>query len=163
MASANSLTTPVTKDLDALGVSYRIFTHPGQVRSLEQAAQERGQSPKQVVRSILFRLPGQEFVMVLVSGPDQISWADLRRHLGVSRITMATTDEVLQATGYLPGSVAPFGLPAPIRTLIDRRVFDQQEVSLGSGVRNTTIILRSEELRRALGEAEVGCFVSCPE
>ena len=163
MAPLDSLTTPVTIDLDARGIHYRTFTHPGQVRSLEQAAMERGQSPDQVVRSILFRLPEQEFVMVLVSGPDQISWAELRRHLGVSRITMATQDEVLQATGYLPGSVAPFGLPAPIRILIDRRVFEQQDVSLGSGVRNTTIILRSEELRRALGNAEVGCFVSCPD
>ena len=163
MSSTNRLTTPVTNELDERGIHYRIFTHPGQVRSLEQAALERGQTPEQVVRSILFRLPGQEFVMVLVSGPDQISWTDLRRHLGVSRITMATQDEVLQATGYLPGSVAPFGLPAPIRTLIDRRVFEQAEVSLGSGVRSTTIILSSAELRRALGEAEVGCFVSCPD
>jgi len=153
--------TPVTRALEALNVSYRLFTHPGQVESLVQAAKERGQSPEQVVRSIVFRLSGDEFVMALVPGPEQISWQALRAHLGVSRLTMATRDEVLEHTGYLPGAVSPFGLPHPMRLLVDEKVFVPKEVSLGSGIRNTTVILRSDDLRRALGKVEVGCFVEC--
>ena len=34
--------TPATEALDAMGISYRFFRHPGQVTSLEQAARERG-------------------------------------------------------------------------------------------------------------------------
>jgi prolyl-tRNA editing enzyme YbaK/EbsC (Cys-tRNA(Pro) deacylase) len=76
---------------------------------------------------------------------------------------MASRDEVLERTGYLPGAVSPFGLPKPMRLLVDEKVFIPEEVSLGSGIRNTTVILRSDDLRRALGEAEVGCFVECDE
>ena len=61
--------TPVTRALDALEIPYRFFRHPGNVSSLEQAAQERGQEPEQVIRSIVFRLSQSEFVMVLVAGP----------------------------------------------------------------------------------------------
>ena len=48
--------TPATRELSAREVDFRLFQHAGPVRSLEQAAAERGQQPEQVVRSILFRL-----------------------------------------------------------------------------------------------------------
>jgi Cys-tRNA(Pro)/Cys-tRNA(Cys) deacylase len=158
--------TPVTRHLDRLSVPYRIFTHPHPVESLQQAAIERGQRPEQVIRSIVFRISGSQenaddFIMVLVSGPDQISWPDLRHHLGLSRITMASKEEVLLRTSYQTGAVSPFGLPQPMRILVDQRVFEQDEISLGSGVRNTTVILSSADLRRALEPVEIGCFVEC--
>jgi prolyl-tRNA editing enzyme YbaK/EbsC (Cys-tRNA(Pro) deacylase) len=163
MNEASPIETPVTRDLQARGIPFRLFRHPGQIHSLEQAAEERGQRPRQVVRSILFRLAADQFVLVLTAGPDQISWPALRQHLGVSRISMASEEEVLAQTGYVRGTVSPFGLPAqsPIRLLIDERVLEESEISLGSGVRNTTVILRTADLRRALEKAEVGCFVEC--
>jgi prolyl-tRNA editing enzyme YbaK/EbsC (Cys-tRNA(Pro) deacylase) len=89
--------TPVTLALDAQNIHYNIFRHPGQVRSLEQAAEERDQRPEQIVRSIVFRLSKDEFVMVLMAGPQQISWSKLRKFLGQSRITMASKRSSLWA------------------------------------------------------------------
>lgn len=154
--------TPVTRDLDAKGITYQFFKHAGQVHSLEQAARERGQRPEQIIRSILFRLHDEEFVMVLVAGPSQISWPRLREYLGVSRMTMASSAEVQKMTGYPIGAVSPFGLPQPIRILADRSIFDEDEISIGSGVRNSTVIMEKPELVRALGEAEVGDFLDRP-
>ncbi|HMT21897.1 MAG TPA: hypothetical protein PKE20_11750, partial [Promineifilum sp.] len=57
--------TPVGAELHARGIPFREFRHPGPVSSLEQAAEERGQRPGQVVRSILFRLGQERFAMVL--------------------------------------------------------------------------------------------------
>jgi Cys-tRNA(Pro)/Cys-tRNA(Cys) deacylase len=147
--------TPVTRALDALNVPYQFFRHPGQVRSLEQAARERGQRPNQIVRSIVFRLSEGEFIMVLVAGPEQISWHDLREYLGLSRMTMANKEQVLERTGFPPGAVSPFGLPQPMRILVDESVLQEEIVSIGSGVRNTTVILRRDDLMQALGEVEV--------
>jgi Cys-tRNA(Pro)/Cys-tRNA(Cys) deacylase len=125
------------------------------VTSLEQAAQERGQRLEQVVRSIVFRLGEDEFVMALVAGPAQISWRELRQYLGRSRLTMASEAEVLASTGYRIGTVSPFGLPGPMRILIDPKVFDEAEISIGSGVPSTGIILASADLRSGLPKAEV--------
>jgi Cys-tRNA(Pro)/Cys-tRNA(Cys) deacylase len=91
--------TPVSAHLTRLGTPHRVFTHPGPIRSLEQAAVERGQRPGQVVRSLLFRLPGGEFVMALVAGPAQVDWRALRRYLGESRLTTASQEEMLTLTG----------------------------------------------------------------
>lgn len=150
---------PVGQALDQLGIPYRIFRHSGPIASLEQAAQERGQAEAQVVRSILFRLKDDLFVMVLVAGPAQLSWPTLRKVLGQSRLTMATEPEVLTVTGYRIGAVAPLGLPQPLRILADESVFLHDEISLGSGERGVAIILRSADLHKAIPHLEIGRFV----
>jgi Cys-tRNA(Pro) deacylase len=146
--------TPVGRALAGRGVAVREFRHAGPVTSLEQAAEERGQRPSQVVRSILFRLAADEYAMVLVAGPQQVDWKALRRHLGQSRLTMATADEVRDVTGYEIGAVSPFGLPRPVRVLLDESVLAEDEVSIGSGERGTTVILSTADLLRALSDAE---------
>ncbi len=146
---------PVARVLDERHVPYRLFIHTRPVHSLEQAARERNQLPDQVIRSIVFRVGKDEFLMALVAGDRQISWPMLRRYLSQSRLTLATEDEVRSATGYERGAVAPFGLPRPMRILVDENVFKHEEISLGSGVRGTAVIMTSRDLRRALGNVEI--------
>lgn len=149
---------PVARALADLGIPHRVFVHAGPVHSLQQAAEERGQRPEQVVRSILFRLGQDRFAMVLVAGPAQVAWKTLRQHLGQSRLTTATEEEVLAITGYPIGAVSPFGLPQPLPIYIDKSVLAEAEISIGSGVRGTTVILSSADLRAALPDAEIGLF-----
>lgn len=146
--------TPVTRALDALQIPYRVFQHLGTVESLEQAARERDQAPEQVIRSIVFRVTEDEYVMVLMAGATQVNWSALRKYLGVSRVAMAYRDELRAVTGYEIGAVSPFGLPRPMRVIADPSVFAPEEISIGSGVRGLTVILSSADLRRALGKIE---------
>jgi prolyl-tRNA editing enzyme YbaK/EbsC (Cys-tRNA(Pro) deacylase) len=151
------LATPVTRALDALSVPYRLHRHEAPVRSLEQAASERGLAPGQIVRSLVFRVEEGSFVMVLVAGPARVSWPRLRAYLGVSRLTTASAEEVLQVTGYRPGAVSPYGLPRPMRLLADRSVLEPELLSLGAGVSNTGVILSRDDLLRTLSP-EIGRF-----
>ena len=153
-----STTPPVSAALTELGVPHGIFIHPGPLKSLEQAAEERGQRPGQVIRSILFRVSQDEYAMVLMAGPGQINWKKLRQHFGTNRLTMATPEEVLEITGYPLGAVAPFGVQRPLKILADRSVLGEEIVSIGSGIRGTAIILTSKNLLRALGTHELGDF-----
>ncbi|MBX3013789.1 MAG: YbaK/EbsC family protein [Caldilineaceae bacterium] len=149
---------PVAIALAASHIPYRLFRHTGPVHSLAEAAQARGQHPSQVVRTILFRLRSADYFLVLMAGPGQIDWRALRRFVGQSRLTLATEAEVLQITGYVIGAVAPFGLPQPLRVLVDESVLAQAEVSIGSGQRGVAVILTVPDLMAALGSAEVGHF-----
>ncbi|HTP03468.1 MAG TPA: YbaK/EbsC family protein [Anaerolineales bacterium] len=146
---------PASVALEQLGIPHTVFRHAGPVNSLEQAAAERGQRPEQVVRSILFRLGEDEYLMALVAGPDQISWKKLRKHVGQSRLTMASEEEVLSVTGYRVGAVSPFGVPRPLKVLVDQGVLREQTVSLGSGVRAVAIVMQSADLLKALADHEV--------
>ena len=151
---------PVSQKLTKLGIPHRVFHHTGQVTSLEQAASERGQVPAQVIRSIVFRLAEGRFAMALMAGAAQVSWPALRAHFGQSRLTMADADEVVRATGYRVGTVSPIGLPNPLPVLIDASVLVHEEISMGSGMSNTGIILKRDDLLRTLGDVEIGHFAS---
>ena len=146
---------PVSLVLEKMNVPHRVFRHETPVDSLEKAASDRGQRPSQVVRSILFRVTEDEFALVLAAGPGQVSWKLLRKLLGKSRITMATEDEVLTVTGYRVGTVGPFGLLKPVRMLVETGLLKEEEVSIGSGMRDTAVILKSADLLKALGNVEV--------
>ena len=101
--------------------------------------------------------------MVLVAGREQVDWKKLRQFVGRSRLRMATEEEVLDITGYRVGTVSPFGLKNQarpefdrrVKVLIDESVLREEEISLGSGVRQMAIIMKSADLRRALGESEI--------
>lgn len=147
--------SPVATALESMSVSHRVFTHPRPVTSFEQAAEERGQEPGQIVRSIVFRVKEGEYAMVLVAGKQQISWPVLRKLLGQKRISMASEEEVFEVTGYRRGAVSPFGEKLnDMAIFIDESVQQHEEVSLGSGVKGTTIILASKDLVAALPQAQ---------
>ena len=146
---------PASLALEKLNIPHRVFHHENPVTSFEQAARERGQRPEQIVRSILFQVRPGEFVMVLVAGRGQVDWRKLRKLVKRSRVRMATEDEVLEVTGYRIGTVSPFGLPRQLKVLIDPSVMNEEEISIGSGIRNTALILKSAELRHGLKDADV--------
>ena len=146
---------PASIALEKINIPHQVFKHEKPLHSFEQAAAERNQRPEQIVRSILFQIRPEESVMVLVAGREQVDWRKLRQLVGRSRVRMATEEEVFDVTGYRVGTVSPFGLKNPVRVLIDASVLREEEVSLGSGVRQMAIIMKSSDLRRALEGAEI--------
>jgi Cys-tRNA(Pro) deacylase len=146
---------PASLALESLGIPHRVFLHPGAVTSFEQAANEREQRPEQVVRSILFQVRAGEYVMALIAGRGRVDWRKLRALVKRSRVRMAAEEEVLEVTGYRIGTVSPFGMKNQARVLLDASVLREEEISIGSGIQNAAIIMKSEDVRRALGDVEV--------
>jgi len=158
MDTSISLSTskpPASIALDQLGIPHRVFRHEKPVTSFEEAASARGQQPEQIVRSILFQMRPGAFVMVLMAGPGQIDWKKLRDIVKRSRVRMANEEEVLEVTGYRIGTVSPFGVKNQVRVLLDESVLMEEEISIGSGVRNVAIIMKSEDVHKALGDVEI--------
>jgi Cys-tRNA(Pro) deacylase len=146
---------PVSIALEKINIPHTVFQHTQPVHSFEEAAEARQQRAGQIIRSILFRVGEDDYVMALVAGPAQVSWKLLRKYLGQSRLTMATEEEVLSVTGYRVGTVGPFGLPRPLRVLVESGVMNEDEVSIGSGMRDHAVILKTADLIRALKDPEV--------
>jgi Cys-tRNA(Pro)/Cys-tRNA(Cys) deacylase len=146
---------PASIALEKMNIRHQVFQHERPVMSFEQAAADRDQRPEQIVRSILFQVRPGEFVMVLMAGRDQVDWRKLRQLVKRSRVRMATEEEVLQVTGYRIGTVSPFGLKNPVKVLIDASLLREEEISMGSGIRNMAIMMKSADLRQALSTSEI--------
>jgi len=75
----------------------------------------------------------------------------VRRHLDVRKISFASMDVAVSASGMEYGGITPIGLPATWPVLIDRAVADAGPVVVGSGVRRSKIIVPGELLAQLPG------------
>lgn len=116
------------------------------------AAAAMGVPPAQIIKSVLFLANGEP-VLVIASGLARIAWKQLADYLGVSRRRLKTADaaQVLAITGYVAGSVPPFGHRQPLRTIVEVGVLAQTIVYGGGGEIHALLRLTTAELQRVVG------------
>ena len=93
-------------------------------------------------------------MFVVLGAGRQFSWPKLRAHLGVNRLSLPDADEAQAVTGYVRYTITPFGSTRPWSVFVDAGVLAQPVVSIGAGVRGTSLHLAPIDLVSAL-DAEV--------
>ena len=63
----------------------------------------------------------------------------VRKHMGVRRISFASSEETTALTGMVLGGVTPLALPEDLPLWIDQKVMDAAYIILGGGSRSTKI------------------------
>ena len=139
---------PAEDALAASGLPYRLISH-GPVRSLAEAAQARGVSPADVVKTLVVRRGDDDFLFVLVPGDRTISWPKLRAQLGVSRLSMPDAAMARDVTGYERGTITPLGSTTAWPVITDERVLGR-EITLGAGEHGVAVAVRAEDVLAAL-------------
>ncbi len=143
--------TPRQRALDALtasGIDFEITEH-GRVNSLEEAAAARGVTPADIVKSLVVRMAQDEYVFVLVAGDRQISWPKFRALMGVSRTTMPSAEEAFEVTGYVRGTITPFGSLTPWPVIVDEPIVGRR-VSIGAGDHGVAATVYADQMIGAL-------------
>lgn len=130
------------------GLAHEVTRH-GPVRSLEEAAAERGIDPASVIKTMVVRRGDDDYVFVLVPGDRTISWPKLRRLLGVSRLSMPDADTARDVTGYERGTITPFGATRAWPVIADERV-SGRVVSIGAGAPGVAATADGDALTGAL-------------
>ena len=130
------------------GLSVRVLTH-GPVRSLREAAEARGVEPADVVKTLVVRRDEDDYVFVLVPGDRTLSWPKLRSHLGVNRVSMPQPDEATAATGFVRGTITPFGSRRAWPVVADARLRGRT-ITLGAGAHGVAVAVGADEALAAL-------------
>lgn len=133
--------------LDAAGIAYEVTRH-GAVGSLAEAAALRGIDPDRIVKTLVVRRSGDEYLFVLVPGDRQISWPKLRALLGVSRLSLPPPEDAFAATGYERGTITPFGSTHAWPVIADATVTGT--ISLGAGAHGVAVTVAADDVVRAL-------------
>jgi Cys-tRNA(Pro) deacylase len=111
------------------------------------AAEAVGCELAQIVKSLVFVCDGS-YVLALVPGDRRADEKVIAAALAAESIRIATADEVMAATGFEPGGVAPFPQLAVSRTLMDRSFLQHQVVWVGAGTERHMAALPPLELAR---------------
>jgi len=138
------MATPALEAVRAAGIAHRIIRH-GPVGSLAEAADARGVTPADVVKTLVVRRGDGDFLFVLVPGDRTISWPKLRAVLGVSRLSMPDAATARQVTGYERGTITPFGSTTPWPVIADQRLSGRQ-ITLGAGQHGVAIAAAADEI-----------------
>jgi Cys-tRNA(Pro) deacylase len=143
--------THATRALDEQDIPYRLLIQAHKAMNVEEAATERGVTPRQVVKTLLVRRPDARHVIALVRGDQRLSLKKLARVVGVKSLEMAPPENVPRITGYQIGAVAPLGLRrAGVPTYVDHHILEESRVSISAGRHDAGLELETADLIRAV-------------
>jgi len=144
------------------GVHVEVRVFESELPTAAAAASELGVETSAVTNSLVFeiRTSGQERepILVLAPGDRRVDPGKLAALLGVakSKIKSASPEAVLRYSGYAAGGVAPFGhLHKPARTFIEERVFANEEIWCGAGIKPAMLKCTPAQLVQATGGERV--------
>ena len=109
----------------------------------------------QIIKSLVFQIHGDP-LLVINNGLARVDRKKLAAYLGVGRkkVKFADPDQVLEITGFIVGSMPPFGHKNRLRTLIDPTVTHMETVYGGGGDINAMMEIATDVLLEAT-QAEV--------
>lgn len=133
--------------LAAAGIGYTIVRH-GPVSSLAEVAEARHVRVDQVVKTLVVRRTAADYLFVLVPGGRQISWPKLRAELGVARLSMPDAETARDVTGYVRGTITPFGALHPWPVIVDTRI--DGPISIGAGAHGVSALASAADVIETL-------------
>jgi len=133
--------------LRATGAEARIEEFGTDTPTAEAAADAVGCTLGQIVKSLVFVCDGSP-VVVLVPGDRRADSSKIAQLAGARRAGIAKAAEVVEATGFEPGGVAPFPLDRVPVVLVERTLVRHPVVWAGAGSDRHMVALSPRELVR---------------
>ncbi|MFW2366365.1 MAG: aminoacyl-tRNA deacylase [Desulforhopalus sp.] len=117
--------------------------------TVPEAARVLGVAPEQILKSLVF-LVKEEPLLVITNGVARVDRRKIAAHLevGRSRIKFASVDRALDITGFVVGSMPPFGHLQKMRTLVDSAVTTLGVTFCGGGNVDAMMRITDDELVR---------------
>jgi Cys-tRNA(Pro) deacylase len=113
-------------------VDATIQEFPQGTLTAEQAARAVGCRLEQIVKTLVLVCDG-EYVLALIPGDRRADERKVAAEIGAREVRVARSAEVVEATGFEPGAVAPFPRRDAIAVLIERTLLQHQQVWIGAG------------------------------
>ena len=114
------------------GIDARVEEFPEGTPTARAAAKAVGASLGQIVKSLLFICDGRP-TLALVPGDRRADETKVAAVAGAKAARVAKPAEVLAATGFEPGGVAPFPASAVAQVLIQPELLGHEQVWVGAG------------------------------
>jgi prolyl-tRNA editing enzyme YbaK/EbsC (Cys-tRNA(Pro) deacylase) len=114
------------------GIDARLEEFPEGTPTAAAAARAVGCDPAEIVKSLVFLCDGRA-VLALVPGDLRADPAKVAAAAGAGDARTAKPEEVLAATGFEPGAVAPFPAPNISRVFFERGLLEWELVWAGAG------------------------------
>lgn len=137
------------------GASYQYHSHQP-VTTSEEAAKVRGTKLSQAAKALMLQAD-DDYILLVVPGDKRANLEALHKHLGVSRLAMASKETVEAKTGLEVGAIPPLGSTLKLKTYLDEALTKEDMISFNAGRRDRSITLSLDTFVQ-IEKPEVGQF-----
>jgi Cys-tRNA(Pro)/Cys-tRNA(Cys) deacylase len=145
-----SITTNVTRLLDAHSIKYEAFETPADKLGALETAQFLGVDPNVVYKTIVVtREKPRKPLLVVVPGDRRVDLKSLAAVMGEKKVFLPTEHEAESLTGLQVGGISPLALiNKGFQIVIDSSAQALGEIHVSGGMRGLNIRLSVEDLAR---------------
>lgn len=144
--------TDLQQFIDDHAVTATILPMPHHTLTVPDAARALNVATEQIIKSLVFVVRGEP-ILVIANGTGRVDPRKIAAHFGVSRkkVKFASPEQALEITGYVVGSMPPFGHRQSPPVYIDPAITQLDTIFGGGGNVNAMLRLTPAELLRVTG------------
>ncbi len=155
MQTESMTSNDLQRYIDDKNIEAKILPMDQHTPTVPDAAEALGVETDQIIKSLVFII-NNEPLLVINNGMAKVDRRKLaaRLEVGRKRVKFATPEKALEITGYVVGSMPPFGHRSKLRTFVDPAAEGLDVIFGGGGDIDAMMRLTPSELIRVT-EAEV--------
>ena len=145
----------------SLGIEFREIEHAA-TRTSEESARVRGE-PLHIGGKALLLKGGADYRLVVIPAHRRLDSANTKTAWGLKKLRFASSEELFDQTGLVPGSVPPFGPPIlPFPLFVDESLTQNDRIAFNAGSLTVSHVLVMADYLRAAQPA-LGSFAVAAE
>ncbi len=129
------------KNIDCKHLTFEKSTH-----TVKEASEAVNGSEDQLIKNICFIDSNNNLIVTIVLANFRVSTKRVMKALNINSLRVATTEEILEKTGYPCGGTPSFGFNAIF--LIDPLVIDKEFIYSGGGSTRSLLKISPKEILR---------------
>ncbi len=141
--------TNLQQFIDAHEIEATILPMAEHTLTVPDAARALGVETEQIIKSLIFIIEGRP-ILVINNGTARVDPRKIAKRFAVNRkrVKFAAPEQALEITGYVVGSMPPFGHRQTLPTFINPAIMQLQTIFGGGGDIDAMMRLSTNELLR---------------
>ena len=114
-------------------------------KTSEESAIARGENLSTGGKALVMKV-GSDFKIFVLSASKKLDSAAIKQKFNVKKLRFATSEELLNLTGLVPGSVPPLGKPfINLDLYIDQSLTKNNKIAFNAGSLTNSIVMKMED------------------
>jgi prolyl-tRNA editing enzyme YbaK/EbsC (Cys-tRNA(Pro) deacylase) len=130
--------------LNKNSIAYKEIHHQPTFTS-EESAQARGEDISIGGKAILMKVD-KHYKLFVLSASLKIDSAAIKKYFQAKKLRFASSEELHELTGLVPGAIPPFGKPIlPLELFVDTSILANKKIAFNAGSLTDSIILSVDD------------------
>ena len=150
ISKQSNMSTRAIIFLKRQGAAFEVIKYNHDHKGALFAAQAVGFPLERTAKTLVVALGGKQHALALMPGDRELDLKRMARVCNVKRARMTTPDTAERLTGYKVGGISPFGITAPLSSVMDSWLLDYDSVLINGGQRGTMLKMSPKDIAHLL-------------